>query len=73
MTSEPCRHERVDAITSFVTQTKALVEALHERDQARAQIERVRALIDKWDADGMPAWPTAEIRAAMVATEGDAP
>ena len=28
----------------------------------------VKALLDKWDVDGMPAFPTAEIRAAMEAT-----
>jgi len=42
--NEPCRHENADAIKSFVTQTRALVAMTTERDEARAQVARVRAL-----------------------------
>jgi len=45
--SEPCAHERSDAITSFVTQTRALVAVSAERDAALARNERQRATLAK--------------------------
>jgi hypothetical protein len=45
--SEPCSHERGDAITSFVTQTRALVKVTAERDAALARNERQRAILAK--------------------------
>jgi hypothetical protein len=41
--SEPCAHERGDAITSFVTQTRALVAMTAERDAAKVEVVRLRA------------------------------
>jgi len=47
--SEPCRHDRADAITSLVASANATAKALAERDEALAAIERVRALCDGYD------------------------
>jgi len=43
--SEPCAHERGDAITSFVTQTRALVKMTAERDAALATLDKVAAIV----------------------------
>jgi len=42
--SEPCQHQR-DGITSLVASANATAQALVERDEALATIERVKALI----------------------------
>jgi hypothetical protein len=45
--SEPCAHERGDAITSFVTQTRALVAMTAERDAALALVADLQtSLVD---------------------------
>ena len=48
--SEPCSHERGDAITSFVTQTRALVAMTAERDAALATLAKVAAIVADPDA-----------------------
>jgi hypothetical protein len=40
--SEPCAHERGDAITSFVAQTRALVAVTAERDAALVALAHLR-------------------------------
>jgi len=74
--SEPCAHERGDAITSFVTQTRALVAVTAERDAALASLARVRAVADAWagfgDKEGfrtLKEFGAVEIRAALEPTE----
>jgi hypothetical protein len=42
--SEPCRHDRADAITSLVASANATAKALAERDEALAAIARVEAV-----------------------------
>jgi len=51
--SEPCKHERSDAITSFITANRAAV-------RAEATVARVVVLRDQYDAAGMDV-PTCEL------------
>ena len=60
--------EYQNAIASLITATKARVLAARERDDARAALAKVDALLTEWDLDGLPVWPTAEIRAALEST-----
>jgi hypothetical protein len=57
MSSEPCKHERSDAILSFVA-------AVRDLARAEASLTRVRALCVVCDTAGQDA-PTASIRTAM--------
>ena len=66
--NEPCRHENADAITSFVTQTKALVNCEAERDAALATLARVEALCDSRFRLGQAGWLIDDLRAALAAT-----
>ena len=63
--SEPCAHERGDAITSFVTQTRALVAVTAERDEALAALARVRTLV----VDPHAAMVVDRIRTALKPTD----
>jgi len=62
--SEPCSHERGDAITSFVTQTRALVAMTAERDAALATLAKVAAIV----ADPDAALVVDRVRAALEPT-----
>ena len=69
--NEPCAHERGDAITSFVTQTRELVAVSAERDNALARNERQRATLAKIRAivaDPDAALVVDRIRAALKPT-----
>ena len=63
--SEPCPHERGDAITSFVTQTRALVKMTAERDAALTTLAKVAAIV----ADPHAALVADRVRAALEPTQ----
>jgi len=62
--SEPCAHERGAAITSFVTQTRALVAVTAEKDALRATLAKVAAIV----ADPHAALVVDRVRAALEPT-----
>jgi len=75
--SEPCRHERefagtqADTLTSFIKTSGALTAMTAERNEARAALARVEALLG--DHDG-PLWAVrgvreADLRAALEPTD----
>jgi len=47
--SEPCAHERGDAITSFVTQTRALVAMTAERDTLRLEVALLKSEVTDFE------------------------
>jgi len=65
--SEPCAHDRGDAIKSFVTQTRALVAVTAERDEALLALARVRWLADQYDlvSETNTAHVASDLRAAI--------
>lgn len=69
--AEEARH--ADTVRSLVVSVQATVEAVRERDEARAALARVRALADEWARmRGMVMWDLAAT-SVHAALDGSAP
>jgi len=62
--SEPCVHERSDAIASFVSVVRANVVLRRDLDAATARLTAVRGLCAAATASGRDSVPTTALQAA---------